>query len=220
MPVLISGTGSAFADDTQTLAGVSASVDIGHYRTDFAYPGGNYQADVNYYGMTFVQPVSESVGFGLLAGYQTTGMNNPSLNTLADGYGPFAGLYFDWRPELNDYWNLDMHAGYTWHDMSYTSNNQQPNQQADLTWYTSYFGIGPLLHYGPWRLGLGGYYQNISGTETDSGSINQKLDFSAVRSTGGYIGFMYYMNNSQSLGMYALGGAVRGVSLIFRVEFQ
>ncbi len=216
---LIAGASVAYADDSQTYAGMSASVDIGHYHTDFAYPSGNYRADVNSYGMVFVQPVSENVGFGLLAGYQTTGVNNPSLNSLADGYGPFAGLYFDWRPELNDYWNLQMRAGYTWHDMSYTSNSQQPNQQADLTWYTAYFGAGPLLHYGPWRFSFGGYYQTVNGTETDTGTINQTLDFSATHSTGGYIGFMYYMNSSQSLGIYAVGGAASGVSLVFRVEF-
>lgn len=219
LPALIAGAGNAFADDAQTYAGISASVDIGHSHTDFAYPSGNYRADINSYGMVFVQPVSDSVGFGLLAGYQTTGVNNPSLNSLADGYGPFAGLYFDWRPELNDYWNLQMRAGYTWHDMSYTSNSQQASQQADLTWYTAYFGAGPLLHYGPWRFSVGGYYQTVNGTETDTGSINQTLDFSATQSTGAYMGVIYFMNRTQSFGIYATSGAVQSVMLTFRVHF-
>ncbi|MGA9854616.1 MAG: hypothetical protein WBR29_05000 [Gammaproteobacteria bacterium] len=213
------GVSSAYADDSENFAGIGASVDVGHYNTDFVYPSGNYQANVSYYGMTFVQPVSQEVGFGLLAGYQTTGMDNPSLNTLGDGFGPFAGFFIEWQPELNDYWNLDLRAGYTWHDMSYTSNNQQPYQQADLTWYTSYVFLGPKLHYGPWRFSVGGYYQYISGSETDNGTINQQLDFSAAHSTGAYIGFDYYMNHTQSIGIYATGGAIQTVGLMFKVQF-
>ncbi len=211
--------GSAYADDSENYAGVGASVDIGHYRTDFAYASGNFQADINYYGLTFVQPVSPEVGFGLLAGYQTTSVDDPSLNPLSDGFGPFAGFFIDWQPELNDYWDLDLRVGYTWHDMSYTSNNQQPYQRADLTWYTTYVFLGPKLHYGPWRFSAGGYYQNISGTENDNGTLNQKLDFSAAHSTGAYIGFEYYMNHTQSIGIYATGGAIQTVGLTFKVQF-
>jgi len=209
----------AHADDSENFAGIGASVDIGRYHTDFAYPNGNYQADVSYYGMVFVQPVSPDVGFGLLAGYQTTSVDNASLNPLSDGFGPFAGFFIDWQPELNDYWNLDLRVGYTWHDLSYTSNDQQPYQQADLTWYTSYVFLGPLLHYGPWRFSVGGYYQHLSGSETDSGTLNQTLDFSGTHSTGAYIGTAYYMNRTQSIGIYATSGAIQSVSLTFKVQF-
>lgn len=213
------GANSAYADDGGIYSGIKASVDIGRYRTDFAYPGGNYQVDVNYYGLVIVQPVSSEAGFGWLIGYQTTSMDNPSLYSLNDGFGPFAGFYLDWQPELNSYWNLDLRVGYTWHDMSYSSTDQQPNQQADLTWYTSYVFLGPMLHYGRWRFSVGGTYQYISGTETDNGTVNQKLDFSATHSTGAYVGIMYYLSYTGSFGIYAMGGANQGVGLVFKQEF-
>ena len=214
------GASNAYADDSDNFAGVGASVDVGYYHADFSYPNNtNYRADVHYYGMVFVQPVSPDVGFGLLAGYQTTGVDNPSLNPLGDGFGPFAGFFIEWQPELNDYWNLDLRAGYTWHDMSYTNNNQQPYQQADLTWYTTYVFLGPKLHYGPWRFSVGGYYQTVSGTENDNGTLNQTLDFSAAHTTGAYIGFDYYLNHTQSFGIYATSGAIQSVSLSFKVQF-
>jgi hypothetical protein len=218
--LLAAGVSSAYADDSENFAGIGASVNAGYYHTDFSYPNNtNYRADVHYYGMVFVQPVSPEVGFGLLAGYQTTGVDNPILNPLSDGFGPFAGFFIEWQPELNDYWNLDLRVGYTWQDMSYTSNDQQSYQQADLTWYTSYAYLGPLLHYGPWRFSMGGYYQYLSGTESDNGTVNQTLDFSGTHSTGAYIGVAYFLNHTQSFGIYATSGAIQSVGLTFRVQF-
>ncbi|MGH8415521.1 MAG: hypothetical protein ACRESX_12390 [Gammaproteobacteria bacterium] len=207
---------TAYADNNDIYSpGMSASVDLGRYHTDFAYADGNHQADISRYGITFVQPVATDVGFGLQGGYMTTGINNNTLDPLGDGYGPFLGLFFAWHPMLGDYWSADFHAGYTWHDMSF----QGQNQKADVTWYTSYASLGPVLHLGPWRLSAGGYYQHVNGSETDTGTVNQRLDFSAAHYTGAYIGVAYYLDRTGSLGIYAFGGAHRGVSLVFKREF-
>ncbi len=75
------------------------------------------------------------------------------------------------------------------------------------------------MHLGPWRLAAGGYYQYVNGTETDTGTVNQRLDFSATHSTGAYIGIAYYLDRTGSLGIYGFGGARRGVRLVFKREF-
>ncbi|MGH8403401.1 MAG: hypothetical protein ACRESO_08385 [Gammaproteobacteria bacterium] len=206
----------AHADNNDIYSpGMSASVDLGRYHTDFAYADGDHQADISRYGITLVQPVATDVGFGLQGGYMTAGINDNTLYPLGDGYGPFLGLFFAWHPMLGDYWSADFHAGYTWHDMSF----QGQNQKADVTWYTGYASLGPVLRLGPWRLAAGGYYQYVNGTETDTGTVNQRLDFSATHSTGAYIGVAYYLDRTGSLGIYAFGGARRGVSLVFKREF-
>lgn len=206
----------AQADDNDIYApGMSAAVDLGSYRTDFTYSDGNHQADISRYAITFVQPVSPEVGFGLQGGYMTAGINNNTLNPLGDGYGPFLGLFFAWQREFDNYWSFDAHAGYTWHDMSYRG----ANQQADATWYTSYASAGPALRIDRWRFSAGGYWQNISGHETDTGTLNSRLDFSAARASGAYLGLAYYLDQTGSVGIYATGGARHGVSLVFKREF-
>ncbi|MGB9429586.1 MAG: hypothetical protein WCC11_06875 [Gammaproteobacteria bacterium] len=206
----------AQADDNDIYApGVSAAVDLGSYHTDFSYSDGNHRADIGRYGITFVQPVAPDVGFGLQGGYMTAGINNATLNPLADGYGPFLGLFVAWRPMLGNYWGFDSQIAYTWHDMSYSG----ANQQADMTWYTGYASAGPALRLGRWRLSAGGYWQNISGSETDSGTVNGRQDFSAARSAGAYFGFAYYLDQSGSVGVYAFSGARQGVQLVFKREF-
>ena len=206
---------AVYADDSETYAGMGSSVDIGRYHTGFAYADGNHQADISHYGITFVQPVAPDVGFGLQGGYMTAGVNNASLNPLGDGYGPFLGLFLAWQPMLGNYWNFDFHAGYTWHDMSY----QGPGQKAEAIWYENYVSAGPVFRWQSWRVSAGAYYQSFSGTETDSGALNQKLDFSAAHSTGAYFGFAYYLDRTGSLGIYATGGARRGVQLVFMRQF-
>jgi hypothetical protein len=205
----------AHADDEGVFAGMSSTVDIGQYHTDFAYPDGYHQADINRYGISFVQPIAENVGLGLQGGYMGAGVDNSTLYPLGNGYGPFLGLFFSGQVALGNYWSADFRAGYTWHDMSF----QSQEQQADVTWYTSYVSLGPALRLGAWRLAAGGYYQNINGTEADSGTLNQRMDFSAARSTGGYVGIAYYLDRTGSLGVYAYGGARHGLSLVFKREF-
>ena len=206
----------AHADDNDIYApGMSAAVDLGSYRTDFAYSDGNHQADIGRYGITFVQPVAPEVGFGLQGGYMTAGIDNTTLNPLGDGYGPFFGLFFAAQPEFGNYWSFDVHAGYTWHDMSYSGTNQQ----ADATWYTGYVSAGPALHMDRWRFSAGGYWQDISGHETDTGTVNGRLDFSAAHSSGAYFGLAWYLDQTGSVGMYITGGARHGVSLVFKREF-
>jgi len=209
------GASGAHADDSEIYAGMSSSVDLGQYHTDFAYADGNHQADISRYGITFVQPLAPDVGFGLQGGYMTAGIDNATLNPLADGYGPFLGLFLAWQPMLGNYWDLDFHAGYTWHDMSY----QGQNQQADVTWYSSFVSLGPVLHLWRWRVSAGGYYQHFDGTENDTGTINGRQNFSAAHSTGAYFGFAYYLDRTGSLGIYATGGARHGVSLVFKRQF-
>lgn len=214
--MVLSGWQCAQADDSDIYApGMSAAVDLGSYRTDFAYSDGNHQADISRYAITFVQPVAPEVGFGLQGGYMTAGINNNTLNPLGDGYGPFLGLFFSWQRELGNYWGLDARAGYTWHDMSYRG----ANQQADATWYTGYVSAGPALRIDRWRFSAGGYWQNVSGHETDSGTLNARLDFSAAHTTGAYFGFAYYLDQTGSVGIYATSGARHGVSLVFKREF-
>jgi hypothetical protein len=207
---------SAQADDNDIYApGMSAAVDLGSYRTDFAYSDGSHRADISRYGISYVQPVAPDVGFGLRGGYMTAGVNNATLNPLGDGYGPFLGLFVTWQPMLGNYWSLDSQLAYTWHDMSYSG----ANQQADVTWYTGYASAGPVLHLGRWRIAAGGYWQNISGHETDSGTLSGRQDFSAARSTGTYFGFAYYLDQGGSVGVYAFSGARQGVRLVFKREF-
>jgi hypothetical protein len=145
----------------------------------------------------------------------TAGVDNSTLYPLGDGYGPFFGLFVTVRPMLGNYWDFDFHAGYTWHDMSYSGHNQQ----ADVTWYSSFVSLGPVLHLWRWRLSAGGYYQHFNGTETDNGAINGRRDFSAAHSTGAYFGFAYYLDRTGSVGIYGTSGARRGVQLIFKREF-
>jgi len=210
--VAASGT---HADDSDTFAGMSSSVDLGQYHTDFAYPDGNHQADISRYGITFVQPIAPDIGFGLQGGYMTAGVNNSTLYPLGDGYGPFLGLFFASRIPLDDYVSLDFHAGYTWHDMSYRGQNQQ----ADITWYSSFVSMGPVLRLWRWRVSAGGYYQHFDGTENDTGNVSGRQDFSAAHSTGAYFGFAYYLDRTGSMGIYATSGARQGVQLVFKREF-
>ena len=210
------GLQGAWADDNDIYApGMSAAVDLGSYRTDFAYADGNHQADISRYGISFVQPVAPEAGFGLQGGYMIASVNNATLNPLGDGYGPFLGLFFTWQPMLGNYWSFDFHAGYTWHDMSFSG----ANQQADATWYTSFASLGPVLRLDRWRFSAGGYWQNISGHENDSGTVNGRQDFSATHSAGAYFGFAYYLDQTGSVGIYATGGARHGLSLVFKREF-
>lgn len=212
----LSGLQCAQADDNDIYApGMSAAVDLASYHADFAYADGNHRADIGRYGLSFVQPVAPEAGFGLQGGYMTAGINNATLNPLGDGYGPYLGLFFAWHREFGNYWGFDAQGGYTWHDMSYSG----ANQQADVVWYTSYASAGPVLRLDRWRFTAGGYWQNISGHETDSGTVNGRLDFSAARSTGAYLGFAYYLDQTGSVGIYATSGARHGVSLVFKREF-
>ncbi|MGH8397108.1 MAG: hypothetical protein ACRETA_02530 [Gammaproteobacteria bacterium] len=211
-----SGMQSVRADDNDIYApGASAAVDLGSYHTDFAYPDGDHRADISRYGINYMQPMAPDVGFGLRGGYMTAGVNNNTLYPLGDGYGPFLGLFVSWQPMLGNYWSFDSQLAYTWHDMSYSGTNQQ----ADVTWYTTYASAGPVLQLWRWRVSAGGYWQNLSGHETDSGTLNGRQGFSAARSTGAYLGFVYYLDQSGSVGIYAFSGARQGFMLVFKREF-
>lgn len=206
----------AHADDNGIYApGMSAAADLGRYRTDFAYSDGSHQADISRFGLSFVQPMSPEAGFGLQGGYMTAGIANATLNPLGDGYGPYFGLFFAWQRVFGNYWSFDLRAGYTWHDMSYSGTSQQ----ADVTWYTGYVALGPALRLDRWRISAGGYWQNVSGHETDSGTLNGRLDFSAAHASGAYFGLAYYLDQTGSVGMYLTGGARHGVNLVFKREF-
>ena len=212
----LSGWQCAQADDTDIYApGMSAAMELGSYRTKFTYSDGSHRADIGRYGLSFVQPMAPEVGFGLQGGYMTAGINNATLDPLGDGYGPYFGLFFAWHREFGNYWGFDAQGGYTWHDMSYRG----ANQQADVTWYTSYASAGPTLRIDHWRISAGGYWQNISGHETDSGAVNGVQDFSAARASGAYLGFAYYLDQTGSVGLYVTGGARHGVRLVFKREF-
>ncbi len=215
--VLLAATANARADDSEGLytPGMSAAIDLGRYRTDFAYADGNHRADIGRYAIVYVQPVAPDVGFGLQGGYMTASVNNATLAPLSDGYGPFLGLFAAWHPLLGNYLAFDFNTGYTWHDMHFRA----PAQQADLTWYTSFISLGPVLRLWRWRVSAGGYYQNFNGSETDSGTITGRQDFSAARSTGAYFGFAYFLDRTGSVGLYATGGARHGVQLVFKRQF-
>lgn len=212
----LAGAQTVRADDNDIYAsGTSAAINLASYRTDFSYADGNHRADISRYGIDFVQPLAPDVGFGLRGGYMTAGINNATLGSMSDGYGPFLGLFLSWRPMLGNYWSFDSQIAYTWYDLSYSG----ANQQADVTWYTSYVSAGPVLRLGRWQLAAGGYWQNISGHETDSGTVSERLNFSAAHATGAYFGFAYFLDQSGSLGAYVMSGARHGVMLVFKREF-
>lgn len=203
------------ADNDFYAPGSSASIELGRYRTDFLYSGASRGADVGRYGITFAEPVSPWVSLGLQGGLLTISFNNGPLAPASDNGGRYLGLFSAWHAPLGNYFGLEGRVSYTWHD----DNFQLPNQQAQVSWFASRVSLGPVLRVGRWRLSAGGYWQRYDGSETDSGALNQKLDFSAARNGGAYAGFAYYLDRTGSVGLYATQGGQRSVRLVFRREF-
>ena len=217
--LLLAGAGAAAqadeGDDSIYAPGTSASIELGGYHTDFAYADGKHAVDINRYAVTLGEPINEDATFGLQGGYFTLGVDNATLMPLAESGGRFLGLFGDYNTRQGDYLNFEARLSYTWYGDSFRG----PNQQADVTWYETQVSAGPVFRWQRWRVSAGGFYQRFDGTETDSGSLNQKLDFSADRGGGAYFGFAYFLDRTGSLGIYATGGARHGINLVFKREF-
>ena len=205
---------TAHADDLYD-PGASTYVELGRYRTSFTYADGDHEAHVGRYGLAFNEPVAGDTTFGLQGGYLTLDVDGEPPGPFLDFTGRYLGLQGRYEGTWGDYFNLSGELSYTWHDV----NSSGPAAtHSEITWYETWAAFGPVLRYGPWRASFGGYYQGISGTETDS-SPSRRVDFNAGKSVGAYAGFSFYIDETGSIGIYGTTGARKGIKLVFRRDF-
>lgn len=202
-------------DDDLTFAGMTAAIDVGRYHTEFAYPTADYGADIERYAIVITQPLAQDLDIGFTGAYLLTSVDSPSLDALTQADGQSLGLNAIWHPRLGNYFSLELQAGYRWNDVNFSSSTGQP----EVTWYESYAAAGPVLYLYNWRISAGVRWQHYDGNETDPGTPPAKLDFSAARSGGGYLGLTYYLDRTGSLALYAFAGGQRGAQLVFKREF-
>ena len=211
---LLSLSSMARADDYDS-PDASTYLELGRYDTSFRYSDGDHKADVGRFGVAFSQPVADDFDFELHGGYLTLDVDGEPQPVPASGSGRYLGLMGRYEGSEGDHLNFAAQLAYTWYDVDSYSLQASPT---DSTWYETWGSAGPVFRYDRWRLSLGAYYQNFSGTETDS-NPSRVLDFSASRSVGAYGGVAFYIDATGSIGLYATSGARHGVQLVFRREF-
>jgi hypothetical protein len=208
-------TGAALADEGPFTPGSSTQLTLDHYSETFSYPDGPRTFDVSEYSVGYYEPVAEDVALGLQGGYLTINVDNDKLASLIAYSGQFLGFMGRYQSTWGDYLNFAAEIRYLWHDQQ----GQLSGQQSDITWYETYARAGPVLRYGPLRFELGGYYQNNSGNETDTGNVNQRRDISS-HGGGAYAGLVLYVEPTGSVALYGYGGARHEVRLVFTREFD
>jgi hypothetical protein len=213
--VLAACTQAARADGYGSPGG-STYLELGRYDTSFKYSDGDHAAVVGRYGVAFSQPIADDFDFELHGGYLTLDVDGePSALQMNSSGGRYLGLMGRYEDSQGDYLNFSAEAAYTWYDVNSSGYQATPSESV---WYESWGAAGPVFRYDRWRLSLGVYYQNFSGTETDA-NPHRVLDFSASRGAGAYAGISFYIDPTGSIGLYATTGARHGVNLVFRREF-
>lgn len=200
--------------DVPYAPGGSTLLDLGRYRTPFSYADGEHLVHVGRYGIGYAEPVAEDFRFTLQGGYLTTDVDGEPAAAPLDFTGRYLGLGAEYEGSRGDYFNLAAALSYTWQDVDGSSIGTQSN----LTWYETWASFGPVLRWQRWRLSFGGYWQHLDGSETDS-AVPGRLDFSAGSNTGAYLGLVYYVDRTGSVGIYGTSGARKGIKLVFRREF-
>jgi hypothetical protein len=200
--------------DVPYAPGGSTQLDLGRYRTEFSYADGEHLAHVGRYGIGYAEPIMDDVRLTLHGGYLTTDVDGEPVSAPLDFTGRYLGLGAEYEGSRGDHLNLAATLTYTWHDVDASGIGTQSN----LTWYETWASFGPVLRWQRWRLSFGGYWQHLDGSETDSGAA-ARLDFSAGRDTGAYLGLLYYVDRTGSVGIYGTSGARKGIKLVFRREF-
>ena len=208
-------SGGAQAYDDPYSPGGSTLLDLGRYRTPFQYSDGDHTAHVGRYGVGFYEPMAPDFDFYLQGGYLTLDVDGEPAPAPLDFNGRYLGVGARYESTEGDYLNFSAEASYTWHDVDANGFNARPN----ITWYEGWSAFGPELRWQNWRVSFGGYLQSISGTETDGGGLNSRLDFNAGRSAGAYLGLAYYLDQTGSVGIYATSGARQGLRLVFKRDF-
>ncbi|HSC46542.1 MAG TPA: hypothetical protein VLG68_00485 [Gammaproteobacteria bacterium] len=206
--------GAAGADDGYP-QGASTLLELGRYSTHFTYPDGLHKAHMGRYGIGYYEPVSDVVTLFLQGGYATLDVDNDPVASGQSYAGRYLGVGAHWETYENDRLNLAAEMSYTWHGVS----GAMLNQRSDLSWYETYSAIGPVLRFDRWRFYAGGYYQRLEGEETDQGSVNQHRNLGVDRGGGGYLGIVWYMDQTGSVGIYATSGTRQGVRLVFKRDF-
>ncbi|HSN17241.1 MAG TPA: hypothetical protein VLV87_03445 [Gammaproteobacteria bacterium] len=207
----------AWADDLYD--GASTFLDLGSYNTPFQYPDGSHQADVGRYGVAFSQPLANDFDVELHGGYLTLEVAGEPQPVPQTGSGRYLGLMTRYEGTGQDHLNFSAELSYTWLDVD-SSGFGAPRflPPSQFTWYETWVAAGPVLRYGPLRLSLGAYYQNLDGTETDNDPA-RVLDFHAGKSFGPYLGVALYVQPDYSIGLIGTAGARKGVRLVFQRDF-
>ncbi|MGH8370488.1 MAG: hypothetical protein ACRESC_05855 [Gammaproteobacteria bacterium] len=206
----------AYADqDDVAFPGMTAAIDVGRYHTEFAYPTADHRVDVERYALVITQSLAPDLDVGFDGAYLVASVDSPALATLDAADGQALGLFATWHPRLGNYLGLELQAGYRRNDADFSS----PAGQPEVTWYESHVAAGPVFYLYNWRISAGVRWQRYEGNETDPGMPPAKLDFSAARSSGTYLGLTYYLDRTGSLTLYAFAGGQRGAQLVFKREF-
>lgn len=206
--------GAAQADD-DSFQGSSTLLELGHYRMRFTYPDGPHEGHVGRFGIGYSEPMSDEVSLFLHGGYATLDVDNDPVATGQDYTGRYLGVGVRYETESGDYLNLYGETSYTWAGV----DGAVPDQQSHINWYESYLAFGPVLRLDGWRVYAGAYGQRVDGDETDTGAVNQQRNLGVDRGAGAYLGIVWYVDRSGSVGIYATSGARQGIRLVFRREF-
>lgn len=210
---LLAGSWAARADDLYP--GASTYLDFGRYRVPLRYPDGDHQARIGKLGVAYSLPLGGDVSGGLQGGYTVLDVAGEPQPAPVSFDGRFLGLALRYEGSEGDHFDLFGEFTYTWHDVD-GSRFQAP--RSEITWYETWLAVGPVFRYARLRLMLGGYYQYLQGSETDSQPA-RLLDFHSPRRAGAYLGAAVYLDPANSIGLRVTGGAQQGVRLEFRREF-
>lgn len=203
----------AQADDLYE--GASTFLDLGRFRTSLQYPDGEHMAHVGQFGVAYSEPLGGDVSAGLQGGYTVLDVSGEPQPTSISFDGRYLGLALRYEGTQGDYFNFSGEFAYSWHDVNGVGFSAPPSE---VTWYESWLTLGPVLRWQRLKLSVGGYYQYLQGSETDSQPARQ-LDFHSSRGAGGYLGLSVYLESAFSLGLYVTAGARQGVRLVFRRDF-
>lgn len=210
--VLISAPAAADRDNFYTDRPLDFSLRVGHRTLALNYGGTTVDTSVNRIGIIWRERFGERLQLGLAGGYSfLTQTNNPPTAGLElDGY--HAGVVFDLDLLTLGQTGVSLQGAWLYQHVDHDDGTQQ----ISIAWREPSVRLGADTAIGGGVRIYGGLrYGAIDGQQRLSGTLNETRTIQQTSRTGGFAGIKLSLEGNGYVGVDAVSGIDRGVSLYF-----
>jgi len=192
------------------------SLDIQNTSSYFKFPSYTYKTKSEQLGISWYEPFTEYFHAGLELGYINMTQIDNSLTSAKFTSGEYAGLLLRFIPISSELFSLSLNANYRYNDTQGTSSNQESRFAWSEILLTTELKFQPTSLIG---LTFAAEYQQIDGSQQDSGAINQITAFNAEKQHGTRFGLNFTTNRTGVVGFEWFTGFRSGSRLYFSRKF-
>lgn len=195
----------------------ASSLDWNRYDVNWEIGGASQATRVTTIGIEMVEPSGRWFYGGLRGGYVDVEQPGNPLTPGADLDGGYAGIILGIPFVDTEYFDFTAQYTYTY---SKARDDITDAQKAEFAWYEGVLRVTVSGSYGPVRLSLGAYRQDVEGDLELSGTVNQTIEFTHSEEDGEFAGLEFRTDrDGGTIGVYAERGARESIMVSFSRKF-